>query len=171
VGHYKIDEKIKFPIWIVPDSIMKYRQAHGDPVAKIIRPGPADPLGNFAMRLSDHHYLIHSTNEPDGVGQRSSAGCIRMYPENIAYLFPMIPVHTPVRIINQPYKIGVFDRKLYLQAYPPFKETQDDVSAIVPALQKYVVKHHLKVAQWHNDSAKQAIKEATGIPVAVADLK
>ena len=105
VGRYHIDQKIPYPVWIVPDSIMKYREERGDPVPKIVRPGPADPLGDFAMRLSDHRYLIHSTNEPDGVGQRSSAGCVRMYPENIGFLFPMIKVGTPVRIINDPYKM------------------------------------------------------------------
>jgi len=171
VGQYKIDEKIRFPIWIVPDSIMKFRQQRGDPVQKIVRPGPADPLGDFAMRLSNHHYLIHSTNEPDGVGQRSSAGCIRMYPHDIAYLFPMIPVHTPVRIINQPYKIGVFNHKLWLQAYPPYKNTEQDNNFIIKKCLHYVWKHHLHVKVWHEDIAKEAVSEETGIPVAVADLR
>jgi L,D-transpeptidase ErfK/SrfK len=176
VGHYKIDEKIKYPIWIVPDSIMKYRQERGDPVDKIVKAGPQNPLGDFAMRLSDHHYLIHSTNEPDGVGQRSSAGCIRMYPEDIALLFPMIPVNTPVNIIYEPYNIGIFDKKLFVQVYPPFLESQQedsqgDGSFIITALQTYIAKHHLKVTQMDEGLAKQAAIEATDIPVAVAQLK
>ena len=176
VGQYKIDEKIKFPIWIVPDSIMKYRQERGDPVDKIVRPGPLDPLGDFAMRLSDHHYLIHSTNEPDGVGQRSSAGCIRMYPEDIAFLFPLVPVNTPVKIMYQPYYIGVFDHQLYVQFYPPFLELQNndaagDGSFIIPLINAYIAKHHLTVIQMNNDLAKQAAIEATDVPVAVAQLK
>jgi L,D-transpeptidase ErfK/SrfK len=172
VGRYRIDEKIRYPIWIVPDSIMQYRIAHGDPVTKIVRPGPADPLGKFAMRLSNHHYLIHSTNEPDGVGQRSSAGCIRVYPNDIAYLFPMIPVHTQVSIINQPNKIGVFNHKLYVQIYPPYKsDPQQENSFIVKKLLHYVWKHHLHVKQWHKELAKTAVDEATGIPVAVAELR
>ena len=37
-------------------------------------------------------------------------GCIGLYPEDIARLFHIITVGEPVRIINQPYKIG-FDNK------------------------------------------------------------
>lgn len=122
LGKLHIVEKIKNPVWIVPDSIMKFRKAHGDPVPKIVREGPDDPLGRFAMRLSLHNYLIHSTNEPDGVGQRSSAGCIRMFPENIKQLFPMVPVGTPVNIINRPFKIGVQNGRILLEAHVPFKE-------------------------------------------------
>jgi L,D-transpeptidase ErfK/SrfK len=176
VGQYKIDEKIKYPIWIVPDSIMKYRQEHGDPIGKIVKAGPLNPLGDFAMRLSDHHYLIHSTNEPDGVGQRSSAGCIRMYPEDIALLFPIVPINTPVKIIYQPYNIGVLNKKLFVQVYPPFLEshnedTQGDGSFILTALATYITKHHLKVVQLDEALAKQATLEATDIPVAVAQLQ
>ena len=33
--------------------------------------------------------MIHGTNKPAGVGLRSSHGCIRLYPEDIAQLFEM----------------------------------------------------------------------------------
>ena len=36
------------------------------------------------MNLGWPSYLIHGTNKPAGVGMRSSHGCIRLYPEDIA---------------------------------------------------------------------------------------
>ena len=36
------------------------------------------------MRLGWPSYLIHGTNKPPAVGMRASAGCIRLYPEDIA---------------------------------------------------------------------------------------
>ena len=48
------------------------------------RPGPDNPLGRFAFYLGWPTYMIHGTNKPAGVGLRSSHGCIRLYPEDIA---------------------------------------------------------------------------------------
>ena len=58
------------------------------------------------MYLTIPGYLMHGTNKPYGVGMRVSHGCIRLYPEDIANLFPQVPVGTKVRIINQPFKAG-----------------------------------------------------------------
>ena len=48
------------------------------------------------MTLGWPSYLIHGTNKPYGVGMRSSHGCIRFYPEDIAQLYDAIPVGTKV---------------------------------------------------------------------------
>ncbi len=44
----------------------------------------------YAMRLAlpGGSYLIHGTNNPIAVGMAVTHGCIRMYPEDIAELFP-----------------------------------------------------------------------------------
>jgi L,D-transpeptidase ErfK/SrfK len=33
-------------------------------------------------------------------------GCIRMYPEDIEALFPLVPMNTPVWLINEPVKVA-----------------------------------------------------------------
>ncbi len=142
LGELKIMQKIKNPFWIVPDSIMKYRQERGDPVEKIVKAGPDNPLGDYAMRLSLPTYLIHGTNEPNGVGRRSSAGCIRLYPENIEELFAMTPKGTPVRIINQPYLAGWQDGSLYVEAFRPYIDKKQPEKAQLNV--KEVVKAALK---------------------------
>ncbi len=118
IGVMHIAQKIKNPVWIVPDSIMKFRKKHGDPVSKIMQSGPDNPLGYFAMRLSIPTYLIHGTSEPDSIGRRSSAGCVHLFRKDIKQLFAMTPVGTPVRIVNQPYVLGWEKHKLYLSSRP-----------------------------------------------------
>jgi L,D-transpeptidase ErfK/SrfK len=74
------------------------------------------------MYLGIRGYLMHGTNKPYGVGMRVSHGCIRLYPEDIERLFQTTPVGTLVRIINQPYKAGWRNGKLYVEAHHPLNE-------------------------------------------------
>ncbi|WP_247884902.1 L,D-transpeptidase [Azospirillum formosense] len=67
-----------------------------------VPPGPSNPLGKFALDLGWTAIAIHGTNEPDSVGRRASGGCFRMLPADIATLFEMVPVGTPVRVVSGP---------------------------------------------------------------------
>lgn len=125
VGVLRVIEKIKNPSWHVPDSIRHFRAEEGVILPKIVPPGPDNPLGDYAMRLSRPNYLLHGTNDPNGVGRRSSGGCIRIYPEDIENLFSMVDVNTTVRIINEPFKAGWLNGQLYLEAYKPLDEQAD----------------------------------------------
>ena len=69
------------------------------------------------MRLSIPGYLIHSTNRPAGVGMRVTHGCIRMFPEDIQFLFGQVSVDTPVRIINEPVKVGWHGDELLMEVH------------------------------------------------------
>jgi len=83
----------------------------------VVKAGPDNPLGEYAFRLSWPSYLIHGTNKPYGVGMRSSHGCMRLYPEDIAVFYDLIPIGTKVTVVNQPYAFGWRDGTLYMQAY------------------------------------------------------
>ncbi len=79
-----------------PESVRKEHEERGDPCRRG-QAGPDNPLGAFAMRRLAIHpgaYLIHGTNNPIAVGMAVTHGCIRMYPEDVAALFPLIPVGT-----------------------------------------------------------------------------
>ena len=106
LGRTRVVAKARNPSWYVPESIRAEHAAAGDPLPRIVPPGPKNPLGTRAMRLGIPGYLIHGTNRPAGVGMRVTHGCIRMFPEDIGFLFDEIAVNTPVRIINEPVKIG-----------------------------------------------------------------
>ena len=106
LGRTSIISKVRNPSWYPPESIRAEHAADGDPLPRIVPPGPQNPLGDYAMRLGLPGYLIHGTNRPSGVGMRVTHGCIRMFPEDIDYLFGRVDVSTPVRIINEPVKVG-----------------------------------------------------------------
>jgi L,D-transpeptidase ErfK/SrfK len=128
-GEAKVTQKVKDPIWYVPASIRKEHADRGDPLPSVVKPGPDNPLGAYALTLSLPSYLIHGTNKPAGVGMRSSHGCIRLYPEDIEALFSRVPRGTAVRIVNQPVLAGWRDGQLYLEVHPPLAEEQHDLVA------------------------------------------
>ncbi|MBL3528983.1 MAG: L,D-transpeptidase family protein [gamma proteobacterium endosymbiont of Lamellibrachia anaximandri] len=121
-GDTHIIRKKKDPAWVVPESILQEHEEKGDPLPPVVPPGPDNPLGGYALYLGMPGYLLHGTNKPYGVGLRVSHGCIRLYPEDISSFFSEVPKDTPVRIINQPYKAGWLNGKLFLQVYPPLSE-------------------------------------------------
>jgi lipoprotein-anchoring transpeptidase ErfK/SrfK len=65
--------------------------------------GPENPLGARALYLyangQDTLYRIHGTNDPRSIGKAMSSGCIRMLNEDVAAIFPMIPVGTRVVVL------------------------------------------------------------------------
>ena len=91
LGTTFVVQKIKNPVWRPTQNVKIDAAKHGIELPDVWPSGPDNPLGQFAMRLSWPTYLIHGTNDPNGVGRRSSAGCIRMFPENIQELFEMVP--------------------------------------------------------------------------------
>jgi len=114
IGRTTIVAKKKNPTWYVPKSIRK----ENPELPAVVRPGPDNPLGGFALYLGWKSFLIHGTNSPWGVGRRVSHGCIRMYPEGIETLFPKLPVGTPVTVIRQELKLGWQNGTLYMEVHP-----------------------------------------------------
>lgn len=179
LGISKIVEKKKDPTWIPPKSLQMDRIANGEqPYPSIVPPGPTNPLGKHAMRLgiTGGSYLIHGTIKPFGVGMRVSAGCIRMYPEDIESLFNKISTGTQVRVINEPIKLGWVLDSLFIELHPPLEEDQE----------KYQ-NYELRVTNFINDflssprnkrvenltidqeALKKAILEKSGIPVLISN--
>lgn len=174
LGVLHIIEKIKNPIWIVPDSVMKYRREHNDPVDKIMKSGPDNPLGKYAMRLSHPTFLIHGTNEPSSVGRRSSAGCIHLYPKDIKALFKMTPNKTQVFIMNRPYMVGWSRHRLYLKAHLPLEEQRKKLSN-VPVVVLNLIAGFTEEQKKGNPAnvtvnwakASEVLKEHTGVPTMI----
>lgn len=166
VGTWSVIEKTPKPTWHAPESIREARAKDGVFIPKEVPPGPENPLGEYAMRLSNHTYLIHGTNDPSGVGRRSSAGCIRMYPEDIEKLFKMSQKGTPVRIINYPYKSGWRDGKLYLETHLPLSGILAELDAnhkdAEQVIKRAVSNRGAAYVNW--DKACAVAKEQQGIP-------
>jgi hypothetical protein len=54
-------------------------------------------LGTHRLLLGNG-YAIHGTNVPQSIGQSVSHGCVRLLNEDIAHLYQIVPVGTPVYI-------------------------------------------------------------------------
>jgi L,D-transpeptidase ErfK/SrfK len=120
LGQTHITEKVEHPFWVPTPSIRKEHAARGDPLPRVIGPGPDNPIGDFKMRLGfgDGTYEIHGTNKPASVGMAATHGCLGMYPEDLAALYALISVGTPVRLINVPVKLAWSAGNLLLEAHP-----------------------------------------------------
>lgn len=166
LGTYKVKSKTPNPTWVVPASI---REAEPDLPAEV-PPGPDNPLGDFALRLSQFEYAIHGTNKPWGIGRRVSHGCIRMYPEDVSTLYPIVPVGTKVHVIYEPIKVGWGDGKCWIQVFDDF-----DNQMIDPLPKALSGLSHCETAIGPVDvdfkALNRALKDKTGVPTDVARLQ
>jgi L,D-transpeptidase ErfK/SrfK len=166
LGETHVIDKVKNPSWYPPASIRKEHAEAGDPLPAVVGPGPDNPLGDYKIRLGfgDGTYEIHGTNNPTAVGLAITHGCIRMYPEDVASLFPQLPVGTKVRLINVPVKVAWIDGELLLEAHPPVNAQGDsfepDVNQFSELLQSALGDTPVAI-NW--DYAREVLKNANGV--------
>lgn len=93
-GTWKVVVKLVNPSW---------RNPQGGPLI----PGgiPANPLGPRwlglnALGTGGSSYGVHGTNSPSSIGTYASLGCIRMYNNDILWLYERVPIGAEVEIIN-----------------------------------------------------------------------
>ena len=151
VGQLTVIRKKENPDWHPPQAVIDDMAKRGIALPPVIPAGPDNPLGNYMMRLSNWSYLIHGTNRPEGVGRRTSAGCIRMYPEDVEALFAIVPIGTKVTIVDQPFKAGWLNNQFYFEAHVPLREQR------------------LAYAGHYDDLWNEAIKNATANRAANVD--
>lgn len=125
IGAHRVVSKHKNPIWYPTENIRRDHAKRGNILPRAVPPGPDNPLGDYAIRLNLTTYLIHGTNNPDGVGMRVTSGCIRLFPEHIEMLFPLVDVGTPVHIMSEPIKVGWAADVLYVEVHPPLEEESE----------------------------------------------
>ena len=156
VGVFKISEKVVKPSWHVPESIRKEKPE----LPRVVPPGPDNPLGSHALRLSAKSVLIHGTNRPFAVGRRASHGCIRMYPEDIPKLFQAVPNKTKVTIIRQPVKVGVSNSRVFIEIHKDETQQTNYFNEAVQLLRKKNLYDSID-----KEKMLSALREKKGIPV------
>jgi L,D-transpeptidase ErfK/SrfK len=170
LGETHVISKQKHPSWYPPESVRKEHLANGDPLPKVVPAGPDNPLGDFAMRLAvgGGTYMLHGTNNPMAVGMAITHGCIRMYPEDVAALFPLVPVGAKVWLINDPVKVAYVDGELLLEAHPPVdsegQTTEPNLELLSQLLDKALGQD---TAAIHWDLARETLQAANGMPAVV----
>jgi L,D-transpeptidase ErfK/SrfK len=171
VANAQITAKTPNPGWTPPQSIRDEHAADGDPLPAYVPPGPDNPLGPYKLTLSVPGYLIHGSNKKFGIGMRVSHGCFRMLNNNVLQLAGMTSVGTSVRIMNEPYKFGLSNNKVYLEAHQPLDDTGessivDKHTAVINALLK---REDLGNQGLDWDMVREVVAAEDGLPVAIAE--
>lgn len=170
IGETRIVRKKAAPTWYPTASAREEDPTLGRKVA----PGPENPLGTHALYLDWPTYLIHGTNEPDGVGRRVSRGCIRLYPEDIIRLFEIAEVDTPVRVMNDPVKLARVGGAVFLEVHPTLEEMKQlEEEARLPEIEPVDLRERIKAAAGDATPrinwalAYQTAAQRRGVPVRI----
>ena len=175
LGLTRIVRKAVRPTWRPPESILKEYRERGEPLPRVVRPGPDNPLGSHALYLGLPAYLIHGTNRPYSIGMRVSHGCVRLYPEDIEELYGLAKTGTPVNLVHQIIKVGWSGNELFVEVHPEIDmpdegavpDMADAVSSIAAALP---AEERSSVAvDWKR--VAEALAAANGVPVAVGSRR
>jgi L,D-transpeptidase ErfK/SrfK len=171
LGVTRVVRKAENPTWYPTAETL----ADNPGMPSAVPPGPDNPMGAFALYLGWESYAVHGTNRPWGVGRLVSRGCIRLYPEDIAWLFPKVPVGTPVTVVAQRVKLGRRASALYLEVHPtrPAMERYEATGVLMPEPAGGVedqVRQSPAAAGARIDWSvvRRAAREQTGIPERIA---
>ncbi|MFZ1985928.1 MAG: L,D-transpeptidase family protein [Desulfatitalea sp.] len=169
MGQMYVARKANRPIWHVPASIAQDHRKKGDPLPSMVLPGPQNPLGEYALYLSESSYLIHGTNKPSSIGLSATNGCIRLYPEDVKKLYESTPVNTPVSIVNQPYLIGQGNGVIYMEVHAPLEGLDAVDTKKIYAKLRNMEKKSARKLDW--GKVKKVMAEARGIPVPIFEIR
>jgi L,D-transpeptidase ErfK/SrfK len=126
VGSTTVTRMTRNPTWRPGPGVRAEHAKDGETLPAVVPPGPDNPLGTRALYLGWPSYLIHGTNKPAGVGLRSSHGCIRLFPEDVEFLYELIRPGVKVTVVNQPFVFGWHAGQLYMQAFDVLEDDPRD---------------------------------------------
>lgn len=156
-GEFRVEMKIKNPTWYPSES----SRINNPKLPIEVPPGPKNPLGKYWIQLSLNGYGIHGTNRPGSIGKKISLGCIRLFPENIEWLFNQVKSGIAVRIINMPVKFGMRGGVLYVEAH------RNGLTLVELEKEAFRIKEEKAYAGIDDDILRNAIKKANGMPLPI----
>lgn len=87
VGNFRIKNRLIDPPWFTPQGV--------------IPPGdPRNVLGSRWLGFDLASYGIHGTTDPASIGKSVTQGCVRLSNADVEELFILLPVETPVAIVE-----------------------------------------------------------------------
>lgn len=156
-GEFRVEMKIKNPTWYPSES----SRINNPKLPIEVPPGPKNPLGKYWIQLSLNGYGIHGTNRPGSIGKKISLGCIRLFPENIEWLFNQVKSGIAVRIINMPVKFGMREGLLYVEAH------RNGLTLVELEKEAFRIKKEKAYDGIDDDILRNAIKKANGMPLPI----
>ncbi|MFV0384130.1 L,D-transpeptidase family protein [Paracoccus sp. (in: a-proteobacteria)] len=115
-GSAEVRRKEHWPSWRPTDNMIRtepelYRQFAGG-----LSGGIDNPLGSRALYLyrggKDTYYRIHGTMDPSSIGKATSAGCIRLFNQDIMDLYDEAGMGTRVKVRSQADSIAMEGRMI-----------------------------------------------------------
>ncbi|KEO53888.1 hypothetical protein DT23_06875 [Thioclava indica] len=101
-GDATIQRKQQYPSWRPTQNMIKEDPDLYGPLKNGLPGGLDNPLGARALYLykngRDTYYRIHGTMDPSSIGRATSAGCIRLFNQDIIDLFQKVPKGTEVKV-------------------------------------------------------------------------
>jgi L,D-transpeptidase ErfK/SrfK len=118
IGDFRIAVRETDPTWDVPASIRAEARRQGRSLPASVPPGPANPLGRFWIGLAGPGIGVHGTNVPSSIYGAVTHGCVRLHPDDIAWLFPRVRVGMTVRIVYEPVLLADVGGRVFLEVHP-----------------------------------------------------
>ncbi|MBU3030868.1 L,D-transpeptidase [Paracoccus marinaquae] len=104
-GNAVISVKKRWPSWTPTQNMIRTEPDLYGQFAGGLPGGIDNPLGSRALYLyrngRDTYYRIHGTMDPSSIGKATSAGCIRLFNQDIMDLFDETATGTRVKVRNQ----------------------------------------------------------------------
>ncbi|MCQ0971948.1 L,D-transpeptidase [Paracoccus sp. TK19116] len=104
-GEAHIPYQRDWPSWMPTDNMLATNPELYGPVADGVEGGLDNPLGARALYLhnnqGDTFYRIHGTMDPSSIGQATSAGCIRLFNQDIIHLAEQTDSMTKVIVLTE----------------------------------------------------------------------
>lgn len=101
-GTANVNRKAAWPSWTPTANMVRSNPDLYGPVRHGLPGGLENPLGSRALYLyrggRDTMYRIHGTMDPSSIGKATSAGCIRLFNQDILDLYEETPLGTRVRV-------------------------------------------------------------------------
>ncbi|MDQ1900436.1 L,D-transpeptidase [Paracoccus sp. WLY502] len=104
-GTATIARKAAWPSWRPTDNMIRTQPDLYAQFAGGLTGGMHNPLGSRALYLyeggRDTYYRIHGTMDPSSIGKATSAGCIRLFNQDIIDLFSQVETGATVHVRSQ----------------------------------------------------------------------
>lgn len=110
-GGATIKLKREWPGWTPTANMLRTEPEVYGPFRSGVPGGLSSPLGSRALYLyrggRDTYYRIHGTNDLESIGNSGSAGCIRMFNQDMIHLYNQVSIPTKVHIRSREESLRV----------------------------------------------------------------
>jgi L,D-transpeptidase ErfK/SrfK len=129
-------------------------------------PARPAPSGDLALRLGAPGCLIESMRALPSPGERAVPACLGLREKDLRALYEEVREGTPVRIIDQPYKVGWRDGVLYLESHR--SRAGEGPRSVTPAVRAVIqaTSVHKPTIDW--EVVRRVAEEASGVPVRIS---